>query len=86
MGVLLGSAVVPIALCVTWSKASKVGCIAGAVSGLVAGIIAWLVTTSQLNGEINVVVCTFSYPFNSFSDPDFPFYSFSSCRPLVETM
>ncbi|KIM24913.1 hypothetical protein M408DRAFT_228455 [Serendipita vermifera MAFF 305830] len=55
MGVLLGSAVVPIALCVTWSKASKVGCIVGAVSGLVAGIIAWLVTTAKLNPTIDVV-------------------------------
>jgi hypothetical protein len=54
MGVLLGSAVVPIALCITWRKANKLGCIAGAVTGLIAGIIAWLVTTSQLNSEINV--------------------------------
>jgi len=56
MGVLLGSAVVPIALCITWSKANKWGCIGGAISGLVAGLIAWLVTTSSLNnGVINVV-------------------------------
>ncbi|KAG8830533.1 hypothetical protein FRC17_004740 [Serendipita sp. 399] len=55
MGVLLGSAVVPIALCITWSKASKMGCIVGAVAGLIAGIIAWMVTTSQLNDKINVV-------------------------------
>lgn len=54
MGVLLGSAVVPIALCITWSKANKWGCIGGAVAGLIAGIIAWMVTTSQLNSEINV--------------------------------
>jgi len=50
MGVLLGSAVVPIALCITWSKANKWGCIWGAIAGLAAGIIAWLVTTSTLNG------------------------------------
>jgi Na+/proline symporter len=57
MGVFLGSAVVPIALCVTWSKANKIGCIVGAVGGFVAGLIAWLVTTSALNdGEISVVV------------------------------
>jgi len=52
MGVILGSAVVPIALAVTWSKASKWGCIAGAVGGFAAGIIAWLVTTSALNGGV----------------------------------
>jgi Na+/proline symporter len=58
MGVLLGSAVVPIALCVTWKKASKMGCIVGAVFGLVCGIIAWLVTTAKLNPGIDVVVCS----------------------------
>ncbi|KAF8184798.1 urea transporter [Pholiota molesta] len=47
---------VPIALCITWSKANKWGCIAGSVAGFVAGIVAWLVTTSTLNGGvINVV-------------------------------
>jgi len=55
MGVLLGSAVVPIALSITWKKASRVGCIAGAISGLIVGIIAWLVTTSQLNSKIDVI-------------------------------
>jgi len=55
MGVILGSAVVPIALCVTWSKANKWGCIGGSIAGFAAGIIAWLVTTSTLNGgAINV--------------------------------
>ncbi|KAI0056361.1 urea transporter [Artomyces pyxidatus] len=52
MGVILGSAVVPIALCVTWSKANKWGCLAGAIVGFAAGIIAWLVTTSTLNGGV----------------------------------
>ncbi|KAF7792790.1 hypothetical protein EIP86_003889 [Pleurotus ostreatoroseus] len=55
MGVVLGSAVVPIALCVTWKKANKWGCIGGAISGFFAGIIAWLVTTATLNdNSINV--------------------------------
>lgn len=57
MGVILGSAVVPVALCVTWSKANKIGCILGAVTGFAAGIITWLVTTSALNNKvINVTV------------------------------
>ncbi|PPQ88172.1 hypothetical protein CVT25_005137 [Psilocybe cyanescens] len=56
MGVILGSGVAPIALCITWSKANKWGCIGGSVAGFVAGIVAWLVTTSTLNdGVINVV-------------------------------
>lgn len=57
MGVILGSGVAPIALCITWSKANKWGCIVGAISGFVVGIVAWLVTTSTLNdGVINVAV------------------------------
>jgi len=52
MGVILGSAVVPIALCVTWSKANKWGCIGGSIAGFFAGLIAWLVTTSTLNGGV----------------------------------
>lgn len=57
MGVILGSGVVPIALCVTWSKANRMGCISGAVIGLVAGIAVWLGITSGLNGGIiNVTV------------------------------
>ncbi|KAJ7143746.1 urea transporter [Mycena epipterygia] len=52
MGVILGSGVAPIALCITWSKANKRGCIVGALAGFAAGIIAWLVTTSTLNGGV----------------------------------
>ena len=56
MGVILGSAVCPIALAVTWSKANKWGCVGGSIAGFVAGIIAWLVTTATLNdGVIDVV-------------------------------
>ncbi|KAG2082869.1 urea transporter [Suillus discolor] len=52
MGVILGSAVCPIALCITWKKANKVGCIIGSLVGFSAGIIAWLVTTSALNQKV----------------------------------
>ncbi|KZP14956.1 urea transporter [Athelia psychrophila] len=52
MGVILGSAVVPIALCVAWKKANKWGCVGGAVVGLFAGVGAWLGTTSALNGGV----------------------------------
>lgn len=34
MGNVLCSVVIPIALCNTWSKASRVGCIVGTISGL----------------------------------------------------
>ncbi|CDO75287.1 hypothetical protein BN946_scf184334.g5 [Trametes cinnabarina] len=58
MGVVLGSAVVPIAMCITWKKANKWGSIAGAILGFCAGIIAWLVTTSSLNGGELTVTTT----------------------------
>ncbi|PCH38961.1 Na+/solute symporter [Wolfiporia cocos MD-104 SS10] len=62
MGVVLGSAVVPIALCVTWKRANKWGCIGGAVTGFCCGVIAWLVTTSTLNSSsINVTTSGGNY-------------------------
>jgi len=58
MGVILGSGVIPIALCITWSKANKWGCISGAVIGFAAGVIAWLITTAKLNNNVINVVTT----------------------------
>ena len=69
MGVVLGSAVVPIATCITWGKANKWGSIAGAVSGFCAGVIAWLVTTSALNGgELTVAVYEFLVHVGAIAD------------------
>jgi hypothetical protein len=63
MGVVLGSAVCPIALSIMSGKANKRGCIAGAWIGLAAGIIAWLVTTATLNGNVISIDTTFQdYP------------------------
>jgi Na+(H+)/acetate symporter ActP len=42
MGVLVGSAVVPISLAMFWTRLNGVGMVGGAVSGLCLGIIAWL--------------------------------------------
>ncbi|KAJ3845394.1 urea transporter [Lentinula raphanica] len=63
MGVILGSGVVPIALCITWSKANKWGCIVGSVVGFFAGLLAWLVTTGTLyEGVIDVTTTGENYP------------------------
>ena len=43
MGVLIGSAVIPIALCLMWKKTNKWGAIAGAILGQWFGLVAWLV-------------------------------------------
>ncbi|OBZ78440.1 putative urea active transporter 1 [Grifola frondosa] len=58
MGVVLGSAVVPIAMCVTWRKANKWGSIGGAIAGFCCGVIAWLVTTATLNNNVLNVTTT----------------------------
>jgi Na+/proline symporter len=44
MGVVVGSAVPPIAFCITWNKISAAGAIGGAVTGLVGAIITWICT------------------------------------------
>ena len=43
MGVLIGSAVIPIALCLMWKKTNKWGAIAGALLGQWCGLVAWVV-------------------------------------------
>ncbi|KAG8899745.1 hypothetical protein FRB99_006461 [Tulasnella sp. 403] len=63
MGTVLGSAVVPVALSITWKHANATGCVAGAAGGFVAGLIAWLVTTDQLyDGVINATTTGENYP------------------------
>lgn len=44
MGVMVGSAVPPIAFCITWKKISAAGAISGAVTGLFGAIITWICT------------------------------------------
>ncbi|KAG5341105.1 hypothetical protein C0989_011558 [Termitomyces sp. Mn162] len=56
MGVVLGSAVVPIALSITWRKANKTACITGAIVGFMAGVGVWVGVTAGLNdGVVDVV-------------------------------
>lgn len=54
MGVLIGSAVVPIALAVMWKKTNKVAATAGAIAGLGCGLVVWLATAHAFYGEISV--------------------------------
>jgi len=62
MGVLIGSAVIPIAFCLTWSKCSRWGAIAGALIGQWAGIITWLVWAKVGYGEVTVDTTGKDYP------------------------
>jgi len=54
MGIMIGSAVVPLALMMLWEKASGTGAIIAAWVGLASALISWLVTAQIREGEISV--------------------------------
>ncbi|KAL8141732.1 hypothetical protein V2J09_014764 [Rumex salicifolius] len=54
MGVIIGSAVMPIAFMLLWRKANAAGAIAGTIIGCVAGIISWLSVTQVQYGRVNL--------------------------------
>jgi len=54
MGIVIGSAVVPLWYCLTWKNANAAGAIAGAWIGQVLAIIAWLVVAQIEHSAINV--------------------------------
>ncbi|URD96286.1 Sodium:solute symporter family [Musa troglodytarum] len=54
MGVIIGSAVVPIALMLLWRKANALGAILGTIIGCILGIITWLAVTSIEYGHVNL--------------------------------
>jgi len=54
MGIVIGSAVVPLWYCLTWKQANASGAVAGAWIGQVLAIIVWLVVAQVDQGEINV--------------------------------
>jgi len=54
MGVLIGSAVIPIAFMLLWRKANAIGAILGTVFGCVLGVITWLSVTKIEYGKINL--------------------------------
>lgn len=54
MGVLIGSAVCPIAFCMVWSKCTSTGAISGALAGLVAAVCGWLGYTKANYGVVNL--------------------------------
>jgi len=54
MGVVIGSAVVPLWNLMTWKKASGTGAIIAAWSGLILAIVGWLSAAQKQSGEITV--------------------------------
>ena len=54
MGILIGSAVVPISLSLLWAKTNRYAATAGAVVGLIVGVSSWLVSAALMYGDITV--------------------------------
>lgn len=54
MGIIIGSAVIPVAFLLLWNKANAKGAMAGTIIGCIAGIITWLVVTKVIYGRVNL--------------------------------
>ncbi|PXF45390.1 Urea-proton symporter DUR3 [Gracilariopsis chorda] len=53
MGVLIGSAVIPVAFAISWSKCSGLAAMSGAVGGLILGFTSWI-AYGAADGGVNV--------------------------------
>ncbi|XP_042437581.1 urea-proton symporter DUR3-like [Zingiber officinale] len=54
MGVIIGSAVMPIAFMLLWRKANAFGAMLGTIMGCILGIVTWLAVTSIEYGHVNL--------------------------------
>jgi len=63
MGILIGSAVIPIALTITWSKTTKAGAVAGALIGVMLSLATWTsVAASEANGVVDIASLGGAFP------------------------
>jgi Na+/proline symporter len=62
MGVVIGSAVCPIAFSITWAKCSCAGAVTGAIGGLCGGLITWLATARALSGTLSIATLGGDFP------------------------
>lgn len=53
MGILIGSAVIPITLCMCWERLTGSGMVAGAVTGTTLALITWLSVAATNKGGLN---------------------------------
>jgi len=55
MGILIGSAVIPIALTITWKKTTRAGAVAGALIGVCLSLLTWTsVAASEADGVVDI--------------------------------
>lgn len=64
MGILIGSAVIPIALTILWKRTNKVAATAGAVIGLIIAVTTWVTVATSLpefGGEVSLASLGHNY-------------------------
>jgi len=63
MGILIGSAVIPIALTITWSKTTRSGAVAGALIGVMLSLATWTgVAASEADGVVDIASLGGAFP------------------------
>ena len=63
MGILIGSAVIPIALTITWSKTTKAGAVSGALIGVMLSLLTWTsVAASEADGVVDIASLGGAFP------------------------
>lgn len=65
MGIVVGAAVAPIAMCIMWDKLSGGGAILASCSGLVGAVFTWLLVAGLESGELTVDSLGKDYPMLS---------------------
>jgi len=63
MGILIGSAVIPIALTITWSRTTRGGAVSGALIGVMLSLLTWTsVAASEANGVVDIASLGGAFP------------------------
>ena len=64
MGILIGSAVIPIALTIAWSKTTRAGAVSGALIGVVLALITWcgVAASESATGTVDIASLGGAFP------------------------
>ena len=63
MGILIGSAVIPIALTIAWSRTTRAGAVSGALIGVMLSIITWTgVASAESGGVVDIASLGGAFP------------------------
>jgi len=62
MGIVIGSAVIPLMFMMMWDKANATGAVIAAWAGQISALLVWIVTASALEGEVSIASLGGNYP------------------------